>query len=153
MWSCKNSKKFNNSLSLNKLSNYNFFDKYLYIKGGDSIFIKKFQGVGIDNTVYLNFIYRSNTDSILFVIEKASLDLRFKYFALKNLPLKRKNILLSQCFIDSVHSFSEVNFYRLKTYCYKNYNKLNDSKISCETSPIIKVERFNKNVKYSITNY
>ena len=85
IWSCKNSKKFNNSLSLNKLSNYNYFDKYLYIKGGDSIFIKKFQGVGIDNTVYLNFIYRSNTDSILFVIEKASLDLRFKYFALKKI--------------------------------------------------------------------
>lgn len=106
--------------------------------------------MGIDKNIYLNFSYRSTADSVLIYIEKANNDLRFKLFNSKNISIKPANILLSSCFVDSSASNNEISFYRLNIFSYKKYGEVSKSKPYIGTNPIIRVERFNKNVNFSL---
>jgi hypothetical protein len=47
LFNCARNRKIVNNVAVNNLSNYNYFNKNLYSRGSDNIYIDKFQGVGI----------------------------------------------------------------------------------------------------------
>ena len=69
-------KKFENSLANNKLPFYSYYNKYLYSRGPDSIYIKKFQGLGIFYYPYVFIDFVKSFNEISFY--------RLKVFSYKN---------------------------------------------------------------------
>lgn len=59
-------KKFENSLANNKLPFYSYYNKYLYSRGPDSIYIKKFQGLGIFYYPYVLLILLNRLMKLVF---------------------------------------------------------------------------------------
>lgn len=59
-------KKFENSLANNKLPFYSYYNKYLYSRGLDSIYIKKFQGLGIFYYPYVLLILLNRLMKLVF---------------------------------------------------------------------------------------
>ena len=66
LFNCSLNKKFENSLANNKLPNYNYYNKYLYSRGPDSIYIKKFQGLGIFYYPYVLLILLNRLMKLVF---------------------------------------------------------------------------------------
>lgn len=127
-------------------SNYNSFNKHIHYREGDSLFLEVFQGVSISGKTYINWTYKSKSDSLVFLVERASEDLRFKKLYIKLKEVKRANILLCQSFIDSTAGSNSINYYRLKVFSFK---KINPECVKRNIShPIIRVEPNKSNVPF-----
>lgn len=59
-------KKFENSLANNKLPCYSYYNKYLYSREPDNIYIKKFQGLGIFYYPYVLLILLNRLMKLVF---------------------------------------------------------------------------------------
>lgn len=66
LFNCSLNKKFENSLANNKLPFYSYYNKYLYSRGPDSIYIKKFQGLGIFYYPYVLLILLNRLMKLVF---------------------------------------------------------------------------------------
>jgi len=76
LFNCSLNKKFESRLANNKLPNYNYYNKYLYSRGPDSIYIKKFHGLGLFYYPYVFIDFVKSFNEISFY--------RLKVFSYKN---------------------------------------------------------------------
>lgn len=131
-------------------SNQNSVNTYLLSNQNDSVFVNVFQGVNLNGATFLSWTYRSTADSIAFIVEKASVDMKFKAVYIKNKTIKPANVFLTECFKDQQVPSQSAQFYRLKVVSTKLIHPIHKEGLNHLVSATIKVETNQKNVPYSL---